>query len=102
MTHQLKLNAFLPSRGETCFNTLDGSDVAAWLRKNGHTVIGNYDTGRNGLAVTVGGVAVSTNGYVSKAEPGQVTAALRSVAERAIHIACGTPQNEARNPFAWS
>ena len=56
---------FLPSSGETCFRTLDGSDVAAWLRKQGFEVVDNYDTGRNGLAITACGLAVSTNGYVS-------------------------------------
>jgi hypothetical protein len=62
----IPVNAYLPSRGETCFRTLDGSDVAAWLRANGYEVIRNYDTGRNGLAITACGLSVSTNGYVSR------------------------------------
>jgi hypothetical protein len=62
----IPVNAYLPSSGETAFRTLDGSDVAAWLRANGYEVIRNYDTGRNGLAITACGLAVSTNGHVSR------------------------------------
>lgn len=57
---------FLPSEGETAFKTLDGSDVAAWLRRNGYKVTRNGDTGRNGYAETACGYHVSTNGYVSR------------------------------------
>lgn len=62
----LPIGGFLPSSGETDFRTLDGSDVAAWLRKNGYEVVRHYDTGRNGLAITACGLAVSTNGHVSR------------------------------------
>lgn len=59
-----KTGAFLfPTHGETCWRTLDGSDVAAWLTKIGYTVIKNRDTGRNGEATTACGLCVSTNGY---------------------------------------
>jgi len=57
---------WLPSYGETCFNTLDGSDVAAWLQSQGYTVVSNGDTGRYGYAVTACGWHVSTNGHVSR------------------------------------
>jgi hypothetical protein len=60
------IGKFLPSEGETCFFSLDGSDVAAWLEKQGYLVVENRDTGRNGLAVTSAGICVSTNGYVSE------------------------------------
>lgn len=59
-------NPWLPMSGETAFRSLDGSDVAAWLAKNGYTVVKHYDTGRNGLAITACGFQVSTNGHVSK------------------------------------
>jgi len=58
---------FLPCEGETCFKSMDGSDVAIWLEKNGEPVLRFFDTGRNGLALTKSGYAVSTNGYVYKA-----------------------------------
>ena len=57
---------FLAGYGETAFSTLDGSDVAAWLRSQGYTVIANGDTGRNGFAETACGWRVSTNGYVHR------------------------------------
>jgi hypothetical protein len=57
---------FLKSEGETCFRTLDGSDVAQWLKQNGYTVTSNRDTGRNGIAITACGFSVSTNGHVAK------------------------------------
>ena len=60
-----KQGFFLPSRGETCFRTMDGPDVAEWLAASGYVVTGYRDTGRNGLATTECGVRVSTNGYVS-------------------------------------
>ncbi len=60
-------SGWLPSHGETCFRTLDASDVAAWLTAQGYTVISNMDTGRNGLAKTACGLSVSTNGHVSAA-----------------------------------
>ena len=68
MTHVLiedirnsfRANGYLPMR----FRTLDGSDVAEWLSRNGYDVIHNEDTGRNGLARTDCGAHVSTNGYV--------------------------------------
>jgi hypothetical protein len=57
---------FIRSYGETCFNSLDGSDVAAWLQSKGYTVVSNGDTGRNGYAETACGWRVSTNGYVRR------------------------------------
>jgi hypothetical protein len=62
----LPVNGYLTSSGETDFRSLDGADVAAWLRANGYEVIRHYDTGRNGLAITACGLAVSTNGHVSR------------------------------------
>ena len=59
-------NSWLPSDGETCFRTLDGADVAAFLTRAGYTVVRNYDTGRNGQAETACGLIVSTNGRVSR------------------------------------
>ena len=55
---------YLPSNGATCFRSLDATDVAEWLRSEGYEVVSNIDTGRNGLATTRCGVAVSSNGYV--------------------------------------
>ena len=63
----MKIGTFIPSTNETCFRTLDGSDVAEWLTKQGYEVVDNYDTGRNGIAITKCGLAVSTNGYVAAA-----------------------------------
>jgi len=60
-------NPYLPSQGETCFRSLDGSDVANWLRAQGYSVASHRDTGRNGLAITACGFKVSTNGHVSRA-----------------------------------
>ena len=57
---------FLPAEGETCFATLDGSDVATWLTNQGYRVIAHHDTGRNGIVITEDGYRVSTNGYVSR------------------------------------
>ena len=57
---------FIRSYGETCFNSLDGSYVAAWLQSKGYTVVSNGDTGRNGYAETACGWRVSTNGYVRR------------------------------------
>lgn len=62
-------SGWLPSRGETCFRTLDGSDVAAWLERQGYKVASFRDTGSNGLAVTECGWQVSTNGYFFRGEP---------------------------------
>ena len=56
---------YLPSEGETCFKTLDGSDTAEWLRGQGYKVLENGDTGGHGYALTECGVYVSTNGRVS-------------------------------------
>jgi hypothetical protein len=61
---------FLPSHGETCFRSLDGSDVALWLSRQGYEVTDFHDTGRNGQAITACGFVVSTNGYVSRLEDG--------------------------------
>ncbi len=58
--------SFLPSSGETCFRTMDGSDVATFLTRLGFDVVENYDTGRNGLAVTACGIRCSTNGHISR------------------------------------
>ena len=63
---KLTVGTYLPSYGKTCFKSLDGSDVAKWLEKNGEKVIEYYDTGRNGLAITEKGITISTNGYISK------------------------------------
>ena len=57
---------FLQANGITCFNSLDGSDVAVWLTSQGYEVIGNRDTGKSGQAITACGICVSTNGYTHK------------------------------------
>ena len=57
---------FLPPEGDTCFRSLDGKDVAAWVTSQGYIVEKYHDTGRNGLAITTRGFKVSTNGYVSR------------------------------------
>jgi len=66
LTEWFEKGRFIPSYGETAFNTLDGSDVAAWLQSHGYTVVSNGDTGRNGYAETACGWYVSTNGYVRR------------------------------------
>ena len=48
------------------FCTLDGSDVAEWLRERGFEVVRNYDAKTHGIAITACGITVSTNGYVSR------------------------------------
>lgn len=61
---------YLPAEGETCFMTRDGSDAAAWLAAQGFEVLGNYDTGRNGLVFfKAEGVLMQTssNGYTCPA-----------------------------------
>lgn len=60
-----KVGKFLPSVGETCFNSLDGEDVAVYLACQGYDIETWFDTGRNGIAITKCGYTVSTNGYVS-------------------------------------
>lgn len=55
---------YIPTVGDTCWKTLDGADVAAWLRGLGYDVVRHYDTGNNGIAETACGVAMSTSGYV--------------------------------------
>lgn len=57
-------SGWLPEKGETRFRTLDGSDVAEWLERQGYTVVSNgISTRRNGGATTACGMNVSTNGY---------------------------------------
>jgi hypothetical protein len=59
---------YLPWGG---FRTLDGSDVANWLRERGFEVVRNYDAKTHGIAITACGIAVSTSGYVSRATQSQ-------------------------------
>ncbi len=60
------INNFLPHNISDNFRTLDGKDVAQWLERQGYTVIGFYNTGRNGLATTEQGFKVSTSGWVTR------------------------------------
>ena len=61
-----KVGKYIPTFGEICENSsLDGSNIKVYLEKRGFTVIENYDTGNNGIALTKEGIQVSTNGYCS-------------------------------------
>lgn len=57
---------YLPHSISDKFHSLNGSDVRQWLESEGYTVIKNFDTGMNGLAITACGMRVSTNGYCSE------------------------------------
>lgn len=57
---------WLPMEGETCFKTLDGSDVAAFLKRLGFEIAGYCDNGGYGEALTACGIRVSTNGRVKR------------------------------------
>ena len=59
------INKFLPHHISDKFRTLDGSDVAEWLKSEGYTVKSFGPKKYNGLAITIDDIAVSTNGYVS-------------------------------------
>lgn len=54
-----------------CANSLDGSDMAGFLQKQGYKVLRNYDTGTYGRIETSRYV-VSTNGYVDLANKWKV------------------------------
>ncbi len=45
---------------------LDGTEARKYLESKGFKVIKNFDTGKNGLAVTACGIKLSTNGYLCK------------------------------------
>jgi len=47
-------------------SALDGSGVRQFLEAAGFQVASNRDTGRNGEAITVCGIVLSTNGYACK------------------------------------
>ncbi len=51
------------------FRTFNGSDVADFLTRLGYEVVDNIEVRGNGLAWTMCGIYVSTNGYVSYASP---------------------------------
>lgn len=68
------IDNFLPHCISDKFSSLDGSDVAVWLKSIGEKVAFNYDTGRCGLAVTYSRLRVSTNGFVSVLRPYKETA----------------------------
>jgi hypothetical protein len=60
---------FLPAREEGIFlNWLDlnGANARKYLESKGFVVIRNYDTGKNGLAITECGIKLSTNGFIYK------------------------------------
>ena len=52
--------------GYKVFADLNGSEAKIFLESHGFKVIKNYDTGRNGLAVTECGIHLSTNGWLYK------------------------------------
>lgn len=52
--------------GYKCFVDLDGTNAKKYLENAGFTVVKNYDTGRNGLAITDCGIHLSTNGWLYK------------------------------------
>jgi len=57
---------YLPAKGETAFNSVDGSDVAEFLKKLGFKIALFEDADFYGVAITKCGIAVSTNGYVHR------------------------------------
>lgn len=59
-----RVGGFLPSSlGYRECADLDGSEARRFLEAAGFTVVKNYDTGRNGIAITEEGIHLSTNGY---------------------------------------
>lgn len=46
------------------YKDLDGTEARRYLESKGFTVAKNYDTGRNGWAITDCGIWLSTNGYI--------------------------------------
>lgn len=46
--------------------SLDGATCRKYLESKGFEVIKNYDTKRNGLAITKCGIHLSSNGYLYK------------------------------------
>ena len=60
------INKYLPHKISDHFRTLDGKDVAEWLKKEGYEIKEYKDKKRNGVAITKTGINVSTNGYVFK------------------------------------
>lgn len=46
------------------FADRDGTEARRYLESKGFKVIKNYDTGRNGLAITKCGIKLSTNGFI--------------------------------------
>lgn len=56
---------YLPSQGATCFLSLDGSDVYAWMVSQGLEACSHRDLGTHGAAFTKDGFKVSTSTYVS-------------------------------------
>jgi hypothetical protein len=58
---------YLPAdSGYKTFADLDGKGARKYLESKGFEVEKNYDTGRNGLAITKCGIYLSTNGYIHK------------------------------------
>lgn len=55
-----------PVDGFAIFNDENGKIAKEFLESKGFTVVKNYDTGRNGLAITECGIHLSTNGYLYK------------------------------------
>lgn len=59
--------AFLPyDSGYNVLTDLDGTEARKWLESKGFEVERNWDTGRNGVAVTKCGIYLSTNGYIHR------------------------------------
>lgn len=48
------------------FADLDGTHASKYLESKGFEVVKNYDTGRNGWAITACGIKLSTNGFICK------------------------------------
>ncbi len=48
------------------FSDMDGSEARRYLESRGFSVVRNYNTGRNGIAITDCGIHLSTNGFIYK------------------------------------
>lgn len=55
---------FILDSNYQCFDDLNGTEARRYLESKGFEVVRNFDTGRNGIAITTCGIHLSTNGYI--------------------------------------
>lgn len=57
---------FIVDHNYQCFADLNGTEARRYLESKGFEVVRNFDTGRNGIAITTCGRYLSTNNYIYK------------------------------------